>query len=105
MRIEIQTLRTAQKDWDFLIGHLKTKLNEFVSTVFPKLPENLYKVEASGHLNEGFDITPYYIYPFNTWPENSKKVTKKDVERLTADIEGFTGYNIDKLSFEYKYIW
>lgn len=100
-----ETKKTVQQEWDHIIDTLKRRLLDYVDSIGIKIPANLYKVEMSGSLNEGYDVAPYYSYPFATWPTNSKRVTKKDIERINANIGSFQGFSKEKLSFEYKYKW
>lgn len=104
MRMEIQTLSTNQRKWDFLQAELKRRLAELVKANFNELPKELYKVEFSGKVNEGVDVEPYYLWPFNTFM-NGKSPSKKEIEQLTDDLSKDIPLTVDKLSFQYSYYW
>lgn len=104
IRMEIQTLSTNQKKWDFLQAELDRLLSEFVKSIIPELPKNIYKVEPSGWLCEGSDIKPYYLYPFNIFLRG-KSPTKKGIEELSDNISKGIEFSVDKLAFEYAYGW
>lgn len=102
--MEIQTLSTSQRKWDFLQSELKRRLDEFAKANIRELPQKLYKVELSGSIIEAFGLRPYYRWSFNTFMRG-KKPTKKEIEQLTDDLSKDIPLTVDKLSFEYSYYW